>query len=439
MKNLKMFVLILLSLVVGFSFAQQDVGIWYWTWQGRASPPRGTTLGIAFNGYVNPADAISNSQPIYDWLPGTKIIALGGGTAPGAWTSGGLNDVISAINGGTFSAYGGIAFDIEAGDSGLGPLFTQAFAAAKANHFIVIVTISHAAPFGIGDGQALMNRFFVDTNIDYISPQLYTSGEETANDYTENMGVTWRDYLTTKAKIIPSITTGALYPDAQTFYSSIGIHITGYIQWQQSGFAGVGPDPPPVPIPTSGTFTCGGTTCSYPSCCSRYGYCGTTDAYCGLGCVAGACSGGSYPPPPQVPPPQVPPPQVPPPQVPPPQVPAPMPVGSTSGTKCTPGSMTCLSSTTYSTCATYTGSPVFGPAQSCSQGTVCQPSGQYIYCVRPSSSTESAESVETSTEPSSTTSVGVAGWAVALLVLCGVILVLVVGLIVLLLKTRTSA
>ncbi|KAL5213847.1 hypothetical protein ABZP36_002999 [Zizania latifolia] len=35
--------------------------------------------------------------------------------------------------------------------------------------------------------------------------------------------------------------------------------------------------------------------CNCPDgfCCSQWGYCGTTDPYCGAGCQAGPCNGGA--------------------------------------------------------------------------------------------------------------------------------------------------
>jgi len=49
---------------------------------------------------------------------------------------------------------------------------------------------------------------------------------------------------------------------------------------------------------------------------------------------------------------------------------------SGSSTSCQIGNMKCLTSETYSTCA----HNLWGPSQSCQHGTVCSPSGNYIYC-----------------------------------------------------------
>lgn len=51
---------------------------------------------------------------------------------------------------------------------------------------------------------------------------------------------------------------------------------------------------------------------------------------------------------------------------------------------CTTGNMQCASSTTYQTCA----NSQWGVSQSCGVGLVCSPSGNYIYCVRPTSNIE---------------------------------------------------
>ncbi|KAI6327834.1 hypothetical protein MCOR34_000336 [Pyricularia oryzae] len=75
-----------------------------------------------------------------------------------------------------------------------------------------------------------------------------------------------------------------------------------------SGGGGGGSQPAPV-LKASSDGTCGGSTGStcagtpFGTCCSQYGYCGSTDAHCTGGCQSGfgSCSsggGGSQPPPP---------------------------------------------------------------------------------------------------------------------------------------------
>lgn len=139
----------------------------------------------------------------------------------------------SAISSGAFAGYAGIVYDVEEGDSGLAQAFRESFAAAKAKGFRVLVTVSHSAPYGISDSAALMRSFFPNGDIDLLSPQLYTSGYETANDFTTGYGVQWSEYAAAKATVVPSIVTASLYDSAKTFFASQGVATTGFIQWAQ--------------------------------------------------------------------------------------------------------------------------------------------------------------------------------------------------------------
>ncbi len=164
------------------------IGYWDKIWNPGAAPAS-ATLGIAFSGWANPDKTLNDSAKLKDSLVGAKYISLGGGNDRGQFRSSGLTVVTNAINDGQFSAYDGMAFDIEeCAAEGLAAAFAQAF---------------QAAPFGCADAKALMTAFFADGNIDILSPQLYTSGEETENDYTENRGVAWQDYASAKAAVAP--------------------------------------------------------------------------------------------------------------------------------------------------------------------------------------------------------------------------------------------
>ena len=166
-------------------------------------------------------------------LRGTKYISIGGGNDNGRITAARLTDLVNAINAGTVKNDGwdGIAFDVEVSDSGLATNYAQAFAAAKKAGLIVVVTVSHSTPYEVADGVALMRAFFPDVNIDMISPQLYTSGAETYNDFTEN-GVAFSEYKSAKAKIVPAIASAGLYEDAKKqFQSRYGISVGGYFSW----------------------------------------------------------------------------------------------------------------------------------------------------------------------------------------------------------------
>lgn len=209
------------------------IGIWWWTWSSSTTPPAGANLGIAFSGWTDPTAALQNSAHVKNKLPGSKFIALGGGNEKGAWTSASLNSATAAILANQFAGYDGIAYDVEEGDSGLEALFEQSFAAAKARGFKVLVTVSHSAPYGIADGGTLMQSFFSDPNIDILSPQLYTTGSETGNDYATSHGVTWAQYASARAAVAPSIVKAGMYADAQAHFLSQGVTLSGFIQWSQ--------------------------------------------------------------------------------------------------------------------------------------------------------------------------------------------------------------
>ena len=144
-----------------------------------------------------------------------------------------LTNLDSGIKSNQLAGWDGIVYDIEEGDSGLAAAFATSFATAKANGLGVLVTVSHSEPYAVSDAATLMTSFFSNSNIDYLSPQLYTTGSETTNDYTA-VGTLWSSYATAKAKIIPSVVLGSRdYPTAQTYFSQYGITLYGYVQWTQ--------------------------------------------------------------------------------------------------------------------------------------------------------------------------------------------------------------
>lgn len=187
--------------------------------------------GIAFSGWADINKAISDSSALFGRLPGTKYISIGGGLDTGRWTASVLNSLVSAINQGRFGSWAGIVFDIELGDAGLAGGFANAFAVAKARGLRVIVTVSHSAPYDIPDAAPLMRSILANPNVDIISPQLYSTGSEGANDYATSMGVQWSEYAGARARIAPGLVYGSYYAAAQTFFRNQGVTLSGYIQW----------------------------------------------------------------------------------------------------------------------------------------------------------------------------------------------------------------
>ncbi len=204
----------------------------------QSKPRSQTNLAIAFSGWAQLEHAWLESTTLYPNLPATasKFFSIGGGGYNGKFTRYHVTTIAAAIRANQFSPlYQGIAFDIEEADSGLIILFQETFALAKHRGLQVLVTTSHSAPYGASDATDMMRAFFQDDNIDYISPQLYTTGEEQVNDFevTASAGISWTEYAHSKAKIVPSIVHGGLYNDAKVFFASKGVTLSGYIQWQQ--------------------------------------------------------------------------------------------------------------------------------------------------------------------------------------------------------------
>lgn len=209
-------------------------GFWDWTYS-HGLPPADSTISMAFSGWADIKTALQQSHHKLTTMVGEKYLCLGGGNASGAMTTQVLNALAHAISQGLLSDYDGIAYDVEEGESGLSEPFRASFSTAQAHGLKVLVTISHSAPYGIKDAKALMMSFFNDANIDYLSPQLYTTGKESQNDYATSHGVDWSLYADCQAEIVPSIVNADMYEDAKRYFAEQGVILSGYVQWQQLG------------------------------------------------------------------------------------------------------------------------------------------------------------------------------------------------------------
>ena len=207
----------------------QNISYWDKTYfPGNALP--GATMGIAFSGWSDVNKAINDSKIVYGNLTGEKYISIGGGKETGRFTKAVLEQVNNAIRTNQFKNYTGLAYDVEVGDPGLAADFSQSFAFARKNNLKVLVTISHSAPYGIADQVELMEQFITDDNINFLSPQLYTHGDEKENDYADPL-FPWTSYRECKADILVSIVTADLYQNAQSYFEKLDIELKGYIQW----------------------------------------------------------------------------------------------------------------------------------------------------------------------------------------------------------------
>lgn len=202
--------------------------------------PTDATFGIAFNGWADPVKAMSESTPVHDGLLGEKWIDAGGGNANGRWSADALSAWEQTIKNGDLSSWDGIVFDIEeCSSSGLAPNFESAFRTAKEANMKVLVTVSHSAPYGCGDPDVLMKAFFANDDVDILSPQLYTNGNEAQPSFDAGNMVSWDDWSSSKGRFVPSIGCNAIanggYDATKDFFTKYNLVPTGYIVWPSDG------------------------------------------------------------------------------------------------------------------------------------------------------------------------------------------------------------
>ncbi|MEM6455887.1 MAG: hypothetical protein AAF772_12395 [Acidobacteriota bacterium] len=207
------------------------VGYWDQSWE-TFTPPVDANMAIAFTGEADVDQALADSAKLIDRMVGEKYLGLGGGDETGGWTAARIDAVVQDLDAGKLADYVGVAFDVEVCDEeGLADDFAEAFAAAKRQRLGVLVTISHSEPYGCKDTTTLMKSFLDSAVIDYLSPQLYTSGSETENDYTA-VGTPWSAYADTQAAVVPSIVRASMYADAQTYFQEQGVTLGGFVAWR---------------------------------------------------------------------------------------------------------------------------------------------------------------------------------------------------------------
>lgn len=206
------------------------IGYYELTWTA-STPLAQATAGIAFSGWVDVSSALADSSSKYGSLVGEKYLSLGGGNANGRWSASAISAVNQAVLQGALDSYDGVCYDIEEGDAGLASSFESLFAASKSKGLKVLVTISHSAPYGIPEATAVMDTILSSSNVDYVSPQLYTTGQETSNDYAITAGYQWTNYAASVPKVVVSITESFLYSNAVQTFLAYGVPLSGYIVW----------------------------------------------------------------------------------------------------------------------------------------------------------------------------------------------------------------
>lgn len=215
------------------------IGYWAATWE-ETTVPSNANFGIAFSGWNDPVKAKNESEPLHDGLVGDKWIDAGGGNANGRWSVDWLKTWETAIENGELSQWSGIVFDIEeCSSTGLAPNFASAFRTAKQAGLSVLVTVSHSAPYGCGDPDVLMKAFFLNEDVDILSPQLYTSGNEPKPSFDAGNQISWDDWTGSKGRFVPSIGCLAVqndgYESTKDFFSKYSLVPSGYIVWPSEG------------------------------------------------------------------------------------------------------------------------------------------------------------------------------------------------------------
>ena len=207
-------------------------GYYIMSWVNSPAPPGKWDFGIYFGGET-PKESIDKYINLSSKITsGKKILDLGGGLDTGIWKGQPdfdyINSKLSAIK---QSGWDGLCFDVEvcSPNVNIAPLFTDCFAKCKAAGLLVIVTISHSMPYscqtGKGQGKDLINAWLTDKNIDYISPQLYSSGTILE---PSDLSI----FKEIQNKILPSIPYDSDWEKLNT--SNIGINPSGYILWNSA-------------------------------------------------------------------------------------------------------------------------------------------------------------------------------------------------------------
>merc|ERR1719419_1438890 len=250
----------MLTLFMRLCFGSETEIIGYYSFNyatGSYGPPD-ANAGAAYTGHADVGTAIREYPEGAIWccpyLVGEKYLTLGGAGDAGDFDVDTINDIANSVDiiKNSTTEYDGVLFNIKivSGNSSteLIEAFAAAFKALKEGGLKVGVSPTHSAPVTYPADVAvdLVESWVKDSNIDFLSPQLYTEGMEDEGpkyhptEYCENEGCTWSLYHGMIPRMVPSILTASLYNEAQRFFSVMGIQTTGFFQWIQQ-------ETPPVP------------------------------------------------------------------------------------------------------------------------------------------------------------------------------------------------
>ena len=181
---------------------------------------------------------------------GAQYLSLGGGRSEAAFTPEALSGLVEGskdIEAIKDAGFAGVCFDVEEAHGSAEDLisaFERSFIALKQAGLRVMVTTSHSAPYETDSDEtrvALVDSWVRSDNIDYISPQLYSDGQETKPEYEAedfNRNVDYKRYRNSKAKFVPSIASADQIDAVKAYFQLKGITVAGYVQWKQESEGG---------------------------------------------------------------------------------------------------------------------------------------------------------------------------------------------------------
>ena len=216
-----------------FGNGQPIRGYYKWTWSSNQIPEGSWDIGILFGGESPRAAIDTNINSAYKITSGKKFLNLGGGLDSGIWNIGDFDYINQKLSEIKKAGWEGVCYDVEVCPPNVSfvDAFKNSFAKCKQEGLQVLVTMSHTNPYkcqtGAGQGMDMVKSWMSDSNIDYISPQLYSSGDD-----LEPSDLTM--FKSIENKIIPSIPD---VPDWNGLNTKTGINNAGYIIWKQIGAA----------------------------------------------------------------------------------------------------------------------------------------------------------------------------------------------------------
>jgi len=225
------------------------IGYYSWNWGSGSTGPPGANAGCAFTGLTDVTQAISQYTEGASWccpdLVGTKFLTLGGGNSAGVFTVDSLSTISMAAKQILKAGYEGVMFDVEEVEGKSSKVvngFKAAFKNLKAAGLTIAITTSHSAPYQTDSPQVaidLVKSWVEDENVDIISPQLYSSGQEGSPEFAEtsscaDAGCSWSLYKNSVAKFAPSIVDESQYSAVVEYFSkNHSINPSGYFVWKQ--------------------------------------------------------------------------------------------------------------------------------------------------------------------------------------------------------------